>query len=49
MSVPDLAGLLRALHEGNTGFVVIGGIAVSAHGAIRATEDLDIVPGASSA
>jgi hypothetical protein len=44
MSVPDLAGLLRALHEGNTGFVVIGGIAVSAHGAIRATEDLDIVP-----
>jgi len=44
MTVPDLAGLLRALHDGKTSFVVIGGIAVSAHGAIRATEDLDIVP-----
>ncbi len=42
--VLDLAGLLRALLEGDVGFVVIGGIAVSAHGAVRATEDLDIVP-----
>lgn len=42
--VPDLAGLLRALHERAIGFIVIGGIAVSAHGAVRATEDLDIVP-----
>lgn len=42
--VPDLAGLLRALNDGKTSFVVVGGIAVSAHGAVRATEDLDIVP-----
>ncbi len=42
--VPDLAGLLRALNEGGVDFVVIGGIAVSAHGTVRATEDLDIVP-----
>lgn len=40
----NLEGLLRALHEGQIDFVVIGGIAVSAHGAVRATEDLDVVP-----
>ena len=42
--LPDLAGLLRALVEGEVRFVVIGGIAVAAHAAIRATEDLDVVP-----
>lgn len=42
--VVDLAGLLRALVDGDVRFVVIGGIAVAAHAAIRATEDLDIVP-----
>lgn len=42
--VPDLAGLLRALVEGEVRFIVIGGIAVAAHAAIRATEDLDVVP-----
>lgn len=41
----DLAGLLRALVEGDVRFVVIGGIAVAAHAAIRATEDVDLVPG----
>jgi hypothetical protein len=40
----DLAGLLRALVEGEVRFVVIGGIAVAAHAAVRATEDLDVVP-----
>jgi hypothetical protein len=40
----DLAGLLRALVEGDVRFVVIGGIAVAAHAAIRATEDVDLVP-----
>lgn len=45
--VLDLAGLLRALVEGDVRFVVIGGIAVAAHAAIRATEDVDIVPDAS--
>lgn len=42
--VVDLAGLLRALVEGRVRFVVIGGIAVAAHAAIRATEDVDVVP-----
>jgi hypothetical protein len=42
--LPDLAGLLGSLAEARTRFVVIGGIAVAAHAAVRATEDLDIVP-----
>lgn len=42
--LPDLAGLLAALNAGAVRFVVVGGIAVSAHGHVRATEDLDIVP-----
>jgi len=40
----DLRSLLDALHEGGVEFVVIGGVAVGAHGFIRGTEDLDIVP-----
>jgi hypothetical protein len=36
--------VLGALNDGGVRFVVIGGIAVSAHGHIRGTEDLDIVP-----
>ncbi len=44
MSEFDLRGLLAALHEHEVRFVVIGGVAVGAHGYIRATEDLDLVP-----
>jgi hypothetical protein len=40
----DLRALLAALHEGEVRFVLIGGVAVGAHGYVRATEDLDIVP-----
>jgi hypothetical protein len=42
--LPDLAGLVAALNGGPVRYVVIGGIAVGAHGRVRATEDLDIVP-----
>jgi hypothetical protein len=42
--VPDLAKLLGTLRGAKVSFVVIGGIAVSAHGAMRATEDIDLVP-----
>jgi hypothetical protein len=42
--LPDLAALLAALHTGEVRFVVIGAVAVGAHGHIRATQDLDIVP-----
>lgn len=44
MSLPDLAGILRALHQERVEFVVIGGMAMAVHGFVRATEDIDIVP-----
>jgi len=40
----DLRALLEELHEGGVRFVLVGGVAVGAHGYVRATEDLDIVP-----
>jgi hypothetical protein len=46
--VPDLAGLLRTLVDGQIEFVTIGGIAVAAHRVVRATEDVDIVPNPSA-
>jgi hypothetical protein len=36
--------ILRALAEHEVDFVVVGGIAVQAHGYIRGTADVDIVP-----
>lgn len=44
MSEFDLRALLEALHEQDVRFVVIGGVAVGAHGFVRGTEDLDLVP-----
>ncbi len=38
----DHEGHLRALFEGGVDFIVIGGIAVMAHGFVRATADTDI-------
>lgn len=40
----DLHALLEALNEFTVRFVVIGGVAVGAHGYVRGTEDLDLVP-----
>lgn len=40
----DLRSLLHTLHEHGIRFVVIGGVAVGAHGYVRATADLDLVP-----
>lgn len=40
----DLAALVAALDQGDVGFVVVGGVAVGAHGYLRATRDLDLVP-----
>ena len=34
---------LRALHENEVAFVVIGGAAAIAHGSVRLTRDLDVV------
>ena len=40
----DLAGLVGVLNDHDARFVVIGSVAVAAHGYVRASEDLDIVP-----
>ncbi len=40
----DPAGLLRALDDAGVEHVLIGGLAVNAHGVIRATKDVDICP-----
>ena len=38
----SLLGMIRGLIEGNVRFVVVGGVAASAHGSARVTVDLDI-------
>jgi hypothetical protein len=45
-SAPPLQAeaLLRALADHGVDFVIIGGFALAAHGVIRATKDIDIVP-----
>ena len=40
----DPEGLLRTLNEHGVDYVVIGGVAVIAHGYVRSTADVDIVP-----
>src|SRR3954447_2133973 len=42
--LPDLAGLVAVLADYRVRYVVIGGVAVAAHGYVRATEDVDLVP-----
>lgn len=44
MAELDLRSLLQTLHDQGVRFVVIGGVAVAAHGYIRATAGLDLVP-----
>ena len=40
----DAAAILRALADHGVDYVVIGGMAVQAHGHTRTTQDLDLVP-----
>lgn len=40
----DPAELIAALHRARIDYIIIGGLAVAAHGYVRATKDLDIVP-----
>lgn len=40
----DPLPLLRFLHERGVEHIIIGGVAVSAHGFVRPSKDLDIVP-----
>lgn len=47
MSAPealDPEPLLRFLHERGVAHIIIGGVAVAAHGYARPTDDLDVVP-----
>lgn len=44
LSTLDLRSLLELLHTREIRFVVIGGVAVAAHGYVRGTADLDLVP-----
>jgi hypothetical protein len=44
LSALDLRSLLELLHQREIRFVVIGGVAVAAHGYVRGTADLDLVP-----
>jgi hypothetical protein len=44
MSELDIRGVLNALDSEGVSFVLIGAVALAAHGPIRATEDVDIVP-----
>jgi predicted nucleotidyltransferase len=39
----DFEALIRALTESNVEFIIIGGLAASAHGSARATSDLDVI------
>jgi hypothetical protein len=36
--------IVAALNAGGAEYVIVGGIAVAAHGVVRATRDLDLVP-----
>lgn len=40
----DLRAVLQALAEAGVRYLAVGGVAVAAHGYVRATEDLDLVP-----
>lgn len=39
----DFAGLLHALHAAGVEFILIGGVAATAHGSARLTRDVDVV------
>jgi hypothetical protein len=45
----DVSGLLRRLADAGIDYVLIGGLAVNAHGVIRSTKDVDNVPSADRA
>ena len=36
--------IVAALNAGGVAYVIVGGLAVAAHGVVRATRDLDLVP-----
>ena len=43
MRLQDVEAILRALNDANVRYLIVGGLAVVAHGYVRATVDIDIV------
>lgn len=43
MEVRSVEAIVRALNEANVQYLVVGGLAVNAHGYVRGTDDLDLV------
>ncbi len=43
MEVSSLEAIVRALNEASVNYVIVGGVAVNAHGFVRMTRDLDLV------
>ncbi len=45
MEVRSVEAIVRALNENNVQYLIVGGLAVNAHGYQRATDDVDLVIG----
>ena len=43
MKVDDVRTILRALNDANVRYLIVGGLAVVAHGYVRFTQDIDLV------
>ena len=43
MKLADVEAILRALNDADVRYLIVGGLAVVAHGYVRATVDIDIV------
>lgn len=43
MKLADVEAIVRALNDANARYLIVGGLAVVAHGYVRATVDMDIV------
>jgi hypothetical protein len=43
MKIEDVRTILRALNDANVRYLIVGGLAVVAHGYVRFTQDIDLV------
>jgi len=43
MKIDDVGTILRALNDANVRYLIVGGLAVVAHGYVRFTQDIDLV------
>jgi predicted nucleotidyltransferase len=42
MKIDDVGTILRALNDANVRYLIVGGLAVVAHGYVRFTQDIDL-------